>query len=109
MTDAQSLMETASLGALLRWTLMENMCLVTGSIALIHLVLEYPPQALQSIHHLRMRMEIAVSKIFALCAIFFQMILVCGVPNRAVNDKRIVGGIPSEVAEFPWQVSQCKS
>ena len=54
-------------------------------------------------------MEIAVSKIFALCAIFFQMILVCGVPNRAVNDKRIVGGIPSEVAEFPWQVSQCKS
>ena len=28
----------------------------------------------------------------------------CGIPNRANYDKRIVGGIPTEVGEFPWQV-----
>ena len=28
----------------------------------------------------------------------------CGEMNRMAMDKRIVGGIPAEAGEFPWQV-----
>ena len=32
----------------------------------------------------------------------------CGEMNRQAMDKRIVGGIPAEAGEFPWQVdSEC--
>ena len=34
----------------------------------------------------------------------FFSFLVCGIPNRASMNKRIVGGVAAEVGEFPWQV-----
>ena len=33
------------------------------------------------------------------------LILDCGIPNRASTGSRVVGGVPTEVAEYPWQVS----
>lgn len=34
----------------------------------------------------------------------YLLLLDCGIPNRANMDQRIVGGVPSEAAEYPWQV-----
>ena len=33
------------------------------------------------------------------------LVLDCGIPNRASTGSRVVGGLPTEVAEYPWQVS----
>ena len=33
----------------------------------------------------------------------------CGEMNRMAMDKRIVGGIPAEAGEFPWQVGNILS